>query len=197
MRIGILAYGSLIDDPGFEMKPRIVERIGVKTPFRIEFARQSGERDNAPTLTVVTQGGAHADGVVLLLDETVTEKQAVDMLYRREIGAVGSGRSYRQNDVVIELFDMEEIGRILYARLKQNIPNPSPLGLARLAIASASREAGAERRDGISYLISAKKNGIRTPLMEEYEKKILLETETETLVDAWETVRSGVAGSDF
>ena len=38
--IGILAYGSLIEDPGTEIKPIIRERKeGITTPFSIEFAR--------------------------------------------------------------------------------------------------------------------------------------------------------------
>ena len=33
-RIAILAFGSLIEDPGKEFQPRIRERIeGIKTPF--------------------------------------------------------------------------------------------------------------------------------------------------------------------
>ena len=49
--IGILAYGSLIDDPGREIEPLIIRRLkGVETPFQIEFARSSSTRDGAPTL---------------------------------------------------------------------------------------------------------------------------------------------------
>ena len=44
-RIAILAFGSLIEDPGKELHPRIRERIeGIKMPFSIEFARSSGSR---------------------------------------------------------------------------------------------------------------------------------------------------------
>ena len=49
--IGILAYGSLIDDPGREIEPLIISGIKeVDTPFRIEFARASRTRDGAPKL---------------------------------------------------------------------------------------------------------------------------------------------------
>jgi len=52
--IGILAYGSLIEEPGKEIEPLIRERRkGIKTPFSIEFARSSSTRDGAPTLVPV------------------------------------------------------------------------------------------------------------------------------------------------
>ena len=44
MSIGILAYGSLIPDPGAEIGPVTVRRInGVPTPFPIEFSRSSNQ----------------------------------------------------------------------------------------------------------------------------------------------------------
>lgn len=58
-RIAILAYGSLIEDPGKELQPLISERIeDVETPFSIEFARSSRSRDGGPTLVPVEVGGA-------------------------------------------------------------------------------------------------------------------------------------------
>lgn len=37
--VGILAYGSLIDNPGTEIKQVVVRRIeNVETPFEVEFA---------------------------------------------------------------------------------------------------------------------------------------------------------------
>ena len=48
-RIGILAYGSLIDNPGSELGPNTVAKIkDVNTPFRVEFARKSQSRNYAP-----------------------------------------------------------------------------------------------------------------------------------------------------
>ena len=51
--------------------------------------------------------------------------------------------------------------------------------LAELAIESARRERG--DRDGISYLMMMKQNGIATPLSEPYEQEILRRTETHNL----------------
>src|SRR5262249_52648561 len=48
--IGILAYGSLINDPGVEIEPLIVERISTRTPFPVEYARLSKSRGGGPTV---------------------------------------------------------------------------------------------------------------------------------------------------
>jgi hypothetical protein len=40
-KIGILAYGSLIDDPGAKIEPFIFHRVVCRTPFKVEFARTS------------------------------------------------------------------------------------------------------------------------------------------------------------
>ncbi len=55
---GILAFGSLIDDPGQEILDVENCRIDCETPFNVEFARKSGKtRSYAPTLIPVEQGG--------------------------------------------------------------------------------------------------------------------------------------------
>lgn len=53
---GIIAYVSLVHDPGPEIASLIVERVDVVTPFRVEFARLSTSRVDAPTLVPVTEG---------------------------------------------------------------------------------------------------------------------------------------------
>lgn len=43
--VGILAFGSLIDDPGKEIEAALVGRkANVVTPFNVEFARTSKKR---------------------------------------------------------------------------------------------------------------------------------------------------------
>jgi hypothetical protein len=44
-------------------------------------------------------------------------------------------------------------------------------------------------RDGITYLMDAKQNGIVTPLSEPYEQEILRRTEADNLADALHTIR--------
>ncbi|GAA4131236.1 hypothetical protein ACFFTN_26415 [Aminobacter aganoensis] len=56
--VGILAYGSLIGDPGAEIEPAITSRIACLTPFPVEFARQSRTRKGAPTLVPSERGAS-------------------------------------------------------------------------------------------------------------------------------------------
>jgi hypothetical protein len=49
--LGILAFGSLIDNPGAEIEAALVGRkLNIRTPFGVEFARSSIKRGGAPTL---------------------------------------------------------------------------------------------------------------------------------------------------
>ena len=201
MTIGILAYGSLIPNPGAEIGPVTVRRIGgVETPFRVEFARSSRVRDGAPTLVPVTRGGAKVAGVVLVLHESVSETAVQDMLYRRERNRVGSGERYA--DVDPSDPDSAFLGRlqgfggldvVFHAALRANIEEPTPDLLARLAIASAGAPSGAVGRDGIRYLMDARQSGIITPLMPEYEEAILRRTGSRDLEEA-RTIALGRAG---
>lgn len=57
MTIGILAYGSLISDPGIEIEPLIERRIPQPTPFPVEYARLSSRtRGGSPTVVPHTSG---------------------------------------------------------------------------------------------------------------------------------------------
>lgn len=59
---------------------------------------------------------------------------------------------------------------VLYTEIERNISDLTAKRLAELAIKSAMK--CDDGRDGISYLIDAKKYGIRTPLSDEYEEQI-------------------------
>ena len=191
--VGILAYGSLGDDPGSEIGPLVVEKIeGVETPFRVEFARQSRTRGGAPTLVPVSEGGAGVKAKILVL-ENVSEPEAADMLWRRETRREGSGERYEPSlepgvdDVLVRrLHDLGGLDAVLYVEIGANITDRSPRNLAELAIRSAGTDAGRRGRDGIAYLIGAKKNGVTTPLMLEYEREILRLTGADTLEQARE-----------
>src|SRR5262245_2721976 len=72
--VGILAYGSLIEDPGQEIaaaKARI--EPNVETPFKVEFARTSSTRAGAPTLVPVMTGGGHVPAQIIVLKNTISE----------------------------------------------------------------------------------------------------------------------------
>jgi cation transport regulator ChaC len=200
-RIGILAYGSLIDDPGKELEPLIRERVSnVQTPFSVEFARSSSSRDGAPTLVPVEDGGAQVQGVILVLDPTAEVRRATDLLWRRETRNECSDKHYcppanpGPNAVVVEhLQNLVDVETVLFTKIGANIKNRSPEHLADLAICSARRVAGARRLDGISYLISVKKQGIQTPLLPDYEAAILRKADAQTLDEAYDKIRSGDA----
>ena len=179
--IGILAYGSLIEDSGTEISPLIVERqTGVETPFRIEFARKSSSRCNAPTVIPVENGGSRVKATILVLKAGLTLQQAEDLLWRRETRNELSEKHYTRpsqpnsNRVIVKSLEtFNGIDVVLYTSIGSNIENPSPTRLAELAIESANNKAGKDGKDGISYLISLKRHDISTPLMPAYESEIL------------------------
>ncbi len=190
--VGILAYGSLLEEPGAEIAPLIVENIsGVETPFRIEFVRSSPTRNGAPTVVPVESGGARVRGTILVLDESVSLAQARDLLWRRETRNEGTAKRYQRpldpdpNKMLAEeLPNFSDLAVVLYAKFGPTLSDPTPEELAELAIKSAMSEAGKRGRDGISYLISLKRQGIVTPLMPAYEKAVLRSAGTTSLEEA-------------
>ena len=199
-QVGILAYGSLIADPGRELAEALAGRIqGVQTPFRVEFARKSTIRGGAPTLVPVETGGAEVAATVLVLRDDVSESAAADMLWRRETGRVGSGERYRRSATpsvdhvrIQRLANFHGIAVVTFAQLAPNLARPTARELAQLAITSAQGSHGESRRDGISYLLQVKEAGIVTPLMDEYETEILRQTGTRGLTEAWQRSRQSM-----
>ena len=197
--ISILAYGSLIDDPGIELKPLVTRCIKpVQTPFSVEFARSSSTRNGAPTLVPVDVGGATVGGVLLVLDTTVDRAKAEDLLWRRETKNQCTGKPYPRtsnpgpNSVLIKcIYNFAGFETVLYTWIAPNIERLDPGRLAELAICSARRSAGAKRMDGISYLSSVIDAGISTPLSSKYEAAILEKTGVVNLNDAYCMIRSG------
>jgi hypothetical protein len=186
--VGILAFGSLIDKPDWEIEEAIVDRkSGVMTPFAVEFARKSIKRGGAPTLVPVADGGSPVLAQILIL--SISEQEAKDRLWRREIDKVGQGGCYQHstkpgpNTLVIERHEcLEGIAVVFSARFAATISPLTAEHLAELAIESARREN--DGTDGITYLMNAKRNGIVTPLSDSYEQEILRRTETYNLAGA-------------
>lgn len=192
MKIGILAYGSLIDDPDVEIAAATAEITrGVQTPFRVEFARSSSTRGRAPTLVPVNEGGANVSAIIYRV--ATDEQTAADILYRREIHKVGEDRRYKEpaphkrGVVRIQKLDrFEGYDLVLSTRIDANIAPLTASRLADLAIASvATADKG---KDGISYLIAAKANGIATALSPAYEAELLARLQANTLNAALEAV---------
>jgi hypothetical protein len=190
MSIGILAFGSINEEPGAELAAAVTRRIEVETPFDVEFARSSRTRDGAPTLVPVKEGGARVPASILVIDDFVTVAGAYGMLYRRETGLLRDTSTHSRADWIAELTGFAGTSTCLYAALRPNIQPLVAERLAELAIHSAAALAGADRRDGISYLLQQKRRGVATPLMPAYEKAVLAQTDTHDLIEAWEQVRS-------
>ncbi len=196
MSVGILAFGSLVEEPGAELEAVITRRIELETPFSVEFARSSRTRDGAPTLVPVSEGGARIPASVLVLDVSVTVEDARAMLYRRETGRLNDTSAVSRVGWIAELPDFAGISICLYTALEANIPPPlTAEKLAELAVCSAAGPSGGKRRDGISYLQQQKRRGIETPLMFPYEEAVLGRTGTRNLDEAWRRVRSECASS--
>ena len=192
--VGILAYGSLITDPGDEIlavRTRITENIA--TPFPVEYARSSAGRGGAPTL-VPFERGCPVQSQLFLVDTSVED--AADRLYRREINAVGSRRRYQHKtnpsdkDVIVDRIEsFLGVSLTLYTRIAATIVDPTAERLADLAIGSVAK--ADKGRDGITYLINAISAGIQTPLTEEYAAEIMRRVNANTLEEALATIRSG------
>lgn len=167
------------------------------TPFNVEFARSSQGRDGAPTIIPVESGGSSVDAVLLVLRNHILPDDARNMLWRRETNQVGSNKRYvyvppesqTLNTVVVADYSaLANVELVLTTKIDSNISPLTARQLAELAIDSARAKAGSERRDGISYLLNAKKAGIVTPLMESYEQEVLRQTGSESLEDAWSSI---------
>ncbi|WP_146096313.1 hypothetical protein [Xanthomonas arboricola] len=189
-RIGVLAFGSLIDDPGEELGPLIVDRIaGVMTPFAVEFARVSKTRGDSATLVPVDQGGSPVAAVILELAPSADSRLAMDMIWRRETRAADKSRRYSRplapgpNTVLVEeLRNFAGFDAVYYTRIGATCESETPAQLAERAVKSVRMDRKAE--DGITYLLNAKQFGIRTPKMAAYEAEILSSTNTASLADA-------------
>jgi hypothetical protein len=191
--IGILAYGSLVTDPGDEIRCCLDHRIeGICTPFNVEYARRSRTRSGAPTLVPVPEGvGSPVKGVILVLKAAITEEQAKNMLYRREIHKIGlkneiydhENQTKKKDGLLIKTLDnFCGVPIVIYTSLEPNIeeifnPNLSDKKkaeiLAEAAINSITSETYKDHRDGIWYLYQNILSGIITPLTEPYQNEIL------------------------
>jgi superfamily II DNA or RNA helicase len=187
-QVGILAFGSLITDPGSELLPKITGRIKTQTPFGVEYGRISQTRGGAPTL-VPHEAGEPVQGEILVLDDTVSVEEARNMLWRRERRIEGSGKSYVEepgaNKVLVrEWSDSPGVGHVLYTDFhpEGKIANPQAADLAKRAIQSVKTVK--EGMDGISYLKDNLASGIKTKLTADYEAEILKQTDTRSLNEA-------------
>ncbi len=160
-RIAVLAYGSLIHQPGAGLALLIASVEPCRTPFPVEYGRASRRWHGGPVL-VPHERGAPVDGALLMLADDVDLGTAVDLLAARE--GLESGRG------VVEV-DMPGDRLVIAASLPRNLPAPDmePDALARRAVESARHDA----RNGVAYLNGAMRSGIVTPASEAYAERIL------------------------
>lgn len=197
--IGILAFGSLIDDPGVELGPKIVHHVPTMTPFPVEYARISATRGGAPT-AVPHSAGCPVNAVVLVLSDDVSIEHAKDMLWRREVRAEGSARSYAESGspnavVVREILGYCGLEHALYTDFNPGgkLAAPDPRELAKAAIDSlASAPPG---KDGVSYLVALINAGVETPLTRRYAEHILSMTIAPRLAAAVASLDAKTSGS--
>lgn len=187
-KVGILAFGSLITDPGTELSPKITMRIKTATPFGVEYGRYSQTRGGAPTL-VPHQAGAPVDGEILVLDDAVSLDEARNMLWRRERRKEGTGETYvagtSPNSVLVrEWTDSPCVECVLYTDFNPEgkVATPQAAELATKAIQSV--KAAKPDMDGITYLMNNLASGIKTKLTPDYEAEILKQTKANSLEEA-------------
>lgn len=196
-KIGILAFGSLIDNPGEEIKKLEVERLDCETPFKVEFARISSSRGKAPTLIPVQDDakGRKAKSKLIVIKDTINLNEAKSILWRRECHITDKSKKFKEperptskNVLIGELENFCNVEKVLYTTflLQEELKDINPERLADFAIESILSKAGMEEKDGIRYLLSAKESGIETEYSKEYEEFILSKTETNSLKEAIE-----------
>jgi len=187
--LGVLAYGSLVADPGPELTAATERKIdGLHTPFAVEFARSSSGRGGAPTLVPVDAGGSQVPASLLVLKSSVDLDTARDILWRRETNRINSGARYPKptnpgpNTVVIEkLENFGGLKTVLYVKIAPNIAPLTGEHLAELARASLVPPLVAAKRDGVNYLLQSTTNGVNTPLTSDYVRELLRQSTSASL----------------
>jgi hypothetical protein len=190
--IGILAYGSLIADPGWEIN-NLIDRtiVKVETPFAVEYARQSKTRSGAPTLVPVPdEKGQPVQSCIFVLKPYTRIKNAKNIVLRREKHQIGNrNEKYIHSDnpganktTVAEIHKFKDVDLVLYTKIGSNLPaildetitdQEKAELLARFAINSINERTFFTCQDGIHYLAAAMHFGVITRLTELYKQAIL------------------------
>lgn len=191
--IGILAYGSLISDPGTEISPLIIRRISTTTPFPVEYARLSQTRGGAPTVVPHSIGNP-VKAEVLVLSDSVSLGETKNMLWRRETRKEGSGEEYRESSsresiVVRDAAGFSDLDHVLYTDFNPSgkLDTHEPLELAKAAVNSVATAPSG--MDGISYLADLIHAGVVTALTSRYQEEILALTGSTSLAESLRLVR--------
>jgi len=188
--LGILVYGSIMGDPGKEIKQHTLRKIPTITPFSVEYARKSKNRSNAPVLVPVSKEGTAVAAQIIVMMPHVTEEMAKDFLYRRainfveETAIVYADKANHQNIAldIQHISHYENVDKVFYTAFAPNIenidtsdtsPDEKAKQLAYLAIESLNQDTFCMQRDGIRCLIEDLAAGVKTPLSDYYTREIL------------------------
>jgi hypothetical protein len=160
-RVAVLAYGSLIGEPGPRLAAMIADRETVTTPFPVEFGRASRRWGDGPVLTVDPRGAPVA-GRLLVLHASVGLGDAVMTLAEREGCPPGPA---------IVQVDLGRPLTVLACALPRNLSRRmiEPDALADRALASLVHGP----RNGVAYLAAALEAGIATPRIGPYAEAVL------------------------
>lgn len=194
-KIGILAFGSLIDDPGEEIKELEIKRIDCETPFKVEFARLSTSRGDAPTLVPVQNNakGKKVKSKLIVVRESTSLDELKSILWRRECHITDKEKVFKspqkptpKNVLIGELENFYNVQKVIYTTFlpQEEYNGLIPDKLADFAINSILTKAGRDKKDGVRYLLSAIESGIETEYSKEYRASILRKTGTSSLNEA-------------
>ena len=189
--MGILVYGPMMDNLSSEIKSSIKKRIrSVNTPFKVELARKNDLYGGAPGLVPVNSGGANVSADIIVFKDSITEHQALNMLYRMENHLEGTKKIYRKprhpssNVFVIKtLPNFYGINKVFYPFIGRNINKITAKKLAKLTMDSVFNTEEKDP-DGFTYLMNLKKHSITTPMVESCEEEILNQTFSNSLIES-------------
>ena len=160
--VAVMAYGSLLYEPGPELAALIEERIPRRTPFPVEYGRASMKWGDGPVLVPHPDGG-RVEGALLVLSRAVDLGTAVEALRVREGLVDPSG--------VVEVDAGDGDLMVIAASLPRNLPLPDMEPTALAERAARSVENGA--RNGVAYLRGALDAGVETPRSRAYARAVM------------------------
>jgi hypothetical protein len=162
--LAVLAYGSLLWEPGEVLGALVARREPCRTPFGVEYGRVSRRWGDGPVL-VPHPAGDPVDGALLHLREGVALGEAVEALRIRE------GLPDARGVIEVQIPDRDDL-LVLCAALPHNLTpaEMTPAGLAGRAIASV-RAGGT--RNGVAYLRGATACGVLTRLTAGYAVEVV------------------------
>ncbi|MBU4502272.1 MAG: hypothetical protein KKA79_06755 [Nanoarchaeota archaeon] len=177
--IAILAYGSLIWEPGEEIKQHIIAVVDCITPFNVEYAQRSYKsRGGAPTLTKISGIGNKTRAKLLVLDYHNTiegKKKVYSLICQRENTPKKEWNDEAEPPKPIYITNLEDYDSVFYCAFKgepeNTITSENLVNWAKESVIACNKE-GKIENNGVRYLINCYKNGVVTPLTEEYIQKL-------------------------